>query len=86
MIDIMSDHNMIMVECMVVGKIEEKRKVQNKKWRLRDVNWESFQVCFSERMWGTGNSNSIDELNERLTENVRSAGASKIRGGMQKGS
>ena len=40
MIDIVSDHNMLLVECMVVSKYEEKWKVQKKKWRLKDVNWE----------------------------------------------
>ena len=50
MIDTVLDHTMLMVECMVVGKNEEKKKVQKKKWRLRDVNWENFQVCLSERM------------------------------------
>ena len=29
-------------------------------------------------MWGKGSLESVDELNERLTENVRSAGASKM--------
>ena len=52
--------------------------MHNKKWRLRDVNWENFQVCLSERMWSTGSSDSVDELNERLTENVRNAGANRI--------
>ena len=78
LIDIVSDHNMLMEECMVVGKNEKKSKVQKKKWRLRDANWENFQVCLSEKIWGTGRSESVDELNERLTENMRSGGASKI--------
>ena len=31
MIDIVSDYNILMVECMVVDKQEKKRKVQKKK-------------------------------------------------------
>ena len=67
------DHNVLMVEC----KNEAKKKVQKKKWRLGDVNWENFQVCSSERRWDSGKL-SVDELNERLTENVRCAGFNRI--------
>ena len=78
MIDVVSDHNMLVVECIIGGKTEVKVKKKKRKWRLRDANWENFQVCLSEKMWNAESVQDVDELNERLIDSVRSAGESKI--------
>ena len=44
MTDVVSDHNMLVVECMVGRKSEVKVKEKKMKWRLRDANWENFQL------------------------------------------
>ena len=49
MIDIVSHHNILVVECMASGGKKTKRKNTKKKWRLRDVGWENLQVDLSER-------------------------------------
>ena len=78
-IDVVSDHNMLVVECLTLGgKTEVKVKKKKRKWRLRDANWENFQVCLSEKMWNAESVQDVDELNERLIDSVRSAGESKI--------
>ena len=77
-IDVVSDHNMLVVECMVGRKSEVKVKEKKRKWRLRDANWENFQLCLSEKMWNIESVQDVDELNEKLIENVRSAGVSEI--------
>ena len=41
MIDIVSDHNML-VECMLCGKSEPRAKAKKKDCRLRDSGWENF--------------------------------------------
>ena len=77
-IDVVSDHNMLVVDCMISGKNEVKVKEKKRKWRLRDANWENFQVCLSETMWIPESAQDVDELNERLINSVMSAGVSKI--------
>ena len=78
-IDMVSDHNMLVVECMRnVSKRETERKVRKKKWRLRDAKWEEFQVCVSEHAWDIRDLEDVDVMNERLTKSVRNAGISKI--------
>ena len=77
-IDVVSDHNMLVVDCMIGGKNEVKVKEKKRKWRLRDANWENFQVCLSEKRWNAESVQGVDELNERLVEDVRSAGVSEI--------
>ncbi|XP_050718462.1 uncharacterized protein LOC126999703 [Eriocheir sinensis] len=79
MIDIVSDHNMLTVECGLNDRNEMKEKDRKKKkWRLRDVGWENFQVDLSERNWEPGNLNDVDALNERLVENVRGAAVQHV--------
>lgn len=78
MIDIVSDHNMLTVECGLKGRNEMKEKDRKKKWRLRDVGWENFQVDLSERNWEPGSLNDVDALNERLVENVRGAAVQHV--------
>ena len=44
----------------MVGKV--------RKWRLRDIGWENFQVDLSERRWDDGVSvYDVEHLNERKT-------------------
>ena len=68
------DHNMLVVECMVGRKSEVKVKEKKRKWKLRDANWENFQLCLSEKMWNIESVQDVDEV----IENVRSAGVSEI--------
>ena len=78
-IDIVSDHNMLIVECMRnVGKREPERKIRKKKWRLRDAKWDEFQVCLNESAWDLGSVQDVDVMNERLTEGVRKSAVDKI--------
>ena len=77
-IDIVSDHNMLVVECMLNGREERKVKMKKKKWRLRDADWESFQVELSENRWEHEDLPGVNEMNERFTENVRSAAVRQI--------
>ncbi len=51
MIDVVSDHNMLVVECNLYGRNERKVKQERKKWRLRDVRWEDFQIDLRELDW-----------------------------------
>ena len=46
MIDIVSDHNMLVLECKLYGREGRHAKVKRRKGRLRDVGWENFQVDF----------------------------------------
>ncbi len=40
-----------MVECNLYGRNERKVKNEKRKWKLRDVRWEDFQVDLSEMDW-----------------------------------
>ena len=77
MIDIVSDHNMLVMECMLYGNTGKKSGCK-RKWRLRDVKWEDFQVDLSERSWVDGSVHGVDEINEKLIENIRDAAVSQI--------
>ena len=78
MVDIVSDHNMLVVECLLQGRKEVKVASKSKKWRLRDVGWENFQVDLSERSWDDISVYDVEHLNEKLIENVRSAAENQI--------
>ena len=70
--------HMLVVECLVHGRNEVKVASKKRKWRLRDVGWENFQVDLSARSWDNGGMHDVEYLNERLVEDVRSAAESKI--------
>ena len=44
MVDIVSDHNMMDVECLMQGGSEGRVVGKVRKWRLRDIGWENVQV------------------------------------------
>lgn len=50
---IVSDHNMLVVECMMNGLNEKKKTVEKKKWRLREAQWEDFRVELEKLEWNT---------------------------------
>ena len=78
MIDIVSDHNMLVVECKdTTRKVSEDRR-KKKKWKLRDADWENFQVDLSETSWMNTGMKGVDALNEELVENVKSAAIRQI--------
>ncbi|MPC81000.1 hypothetical protein E2C01_075600 [Portunus trituberculatus] len=78
MIDIVSDHNMLVLECKLNGRDGRNAKVKRKKWRLKDAGWENFQMDLSERRWEDESLTGVDELNDRFVENVKNAAASQI--------
>ena len=78
MIDVVSDHNMLVMECEVYGRKEIKEKTRKRRWRLRDAKWENFQVDLSERDWEDGRVSGVDELNEKFIGNVKEAAANQI--------
>ena len=66
MIDIVSDDNMLVVECRLYSKRETRAKSKKEKWRLKDVGWENFQVDLSERNWEDDSLYNIDDLNANI--------------------
>ncbi|KAK8402452.1 hypothetical protein O3P69_000692 [Scylla paramamosain] len=78
LVDIVSDHNMLVVECLMQGENEVKVASKKKKWRLRDVGWENFQVDLSERSWDDVSVHDVKHLNEKLVEDVRGAAENQI--------
>ena len=78
MVDIVSDHNMLVVECLLQGRKEVKVASKSRKWRQRDVGWENFQIDLSERSWDDISVYDVEHLNEKLIENVRSAAENQI--------
>ena len=79
MVDIVSDHNMMDVECLMQGGSEGRVAGKEREWKLRDIGWENFQVDVSERRWDGGVCvYDVENLNERLVENVRSATEDQI--------
>ena len=80
MVDIVSDHNMMAVECWMQGGSEGRVAGKERKWTLRDIGYENFQVDLSERRWDDGVSSVYDvkHLNERLVENAPSATEEQI--------
>lgn len=48
MIDIVPDRNMLVADCDLCGNNKTKLKREKKKWKLRDVTWEDFQVDLRE--------------------------------------
>ena len=48
-IDIVSDHNILVLECKQYGREGENANTKGRKRRLRDVGWEYFQTDLSER-------------------------------------
>ena len=51
MIDVVSDYNVLIVECMLCAEWEIRPKAKKEKWKLRDVGWEKFEVELNERSW-----------------------------------
>ncbi|MPC24153.1 hypothetical protein E2C01_017229 [Portunus trituberculatus] len=78
-IDIVSDHNILVLECKLYGREGKNANTKGRKWRLRDVGWEHFHVDLSERSWEDERLNGVDKLNDRFVENVKNAAASQIR-------
>lgn len=58
----------------------EKVKTEKKKWRLRDAYWESIQVDLSESGWENEGLLGVNEINEKLTEKVRSVATHQVGG------
>ncbi|MPC47098.1 hypothetical protein E2C01_040833 [Portunus trituberculatus] len=79
MVDIVSDHNKLVMECRMQNENEVKVAGKERRWRLRDVGWGNFQVDLSERRWNDDvNVCDVEHLNEKLVENVRSAAENQI--------
>ena len=79
MVSIVSDHNMMVVECLIQGRSEGSVVGKEKKCRLRDIGWENFRVDLSERRGDDGVSvYDVEHLNEGLFGNVRSAAEEQI--------
>ena len=53
-------------------------KKAKRKWRLTDANWDDFQVCLSEESWDTECLLDVNDMNGRLTENVRNIASNTI--------
>ena len=43
-IDIVSDHNMLVLECKLYGREGKTPNTKRRKWSLRGVVWENFQI------------------------------------------
>ena len=78
MIDVVSDHNMLVVECNFSSRPESGVKRERKKWRLRDARWEDFQVDVAELDWLLESVQGVDEANKVFIENVRGAATRQI--------
>ncbi|MPC42103.1 hypothetical protein E2C01_035716 [Portunus trituberculatus] len=78
MIDIVLDHNMLVLEYKLYGREGKSANTNGRKWRLWDVGWENFQVDLSEQSWEDECLNGVDELNDRFVENVKNAAAIQI--------
>ena len=78
MIDVVSDHNCLIVECKLNGKKVRNEKRSKKKWRMRDANWEEFQVDLREMDWMYENVHNVDEVSKKFVGNVRKAAERKI--------
>ncbi|MPC70150.1 hypothetical protein E2C01_064389 [Portunus trituberculatus] len=78
-VDIVSDHNMLVMEGRMQSGSEVRVVGKERRWKLRDVGWENYQVDLSERRWDDDVSvYDVEHLNERLVENVRSAAENQI--------
>ena len=78
MIDVVSDHNAMVVECKPQYKKVKNERPSLKKWRLREVKWEDFQVELSEMDWLYENACDVDEVNKKFVSNVRKAAIRKV--------
>ena len=76
--DIVLNHNMLVLECNLYGREEKTANTKRRKWRLRDVVWENFQIDLSERNWENERLNGMDEMNDRFVENVKNAAVRKL--------
>ena len=76
--DIVSDHNVLVLECKLYGREGKTANTKRRKWSLRDVVWENFQIDLSERSWENERLNGVDEMNARFVENVENAAVSQI--------
>ena len=77
-IDIVSNHNMLVLECKLHGRECRQAKAKRRKWKLGDVGWENFQADLNGRRWEAESLNGVDELNGRFVENVRNAAVNQI--------
>lgn len=73
MIDIVSDQNMLTIECMLDGRNKVREKGRQKRWRLRNLGWENFQVDLNEKNWECGGVQDVVALKEKLIKNVKGA-------------
>lgn len=76
MIDVVLDHNMLVLECKLNVRDRTNAKAKRRKWTLRDVGLENFRVDLSERNWEDESLNGVDKMNDRFVENERDAAAS----------
>lgn len=75
MIDIMHEHNILVMKYKLSGREEIKVKMKKKNWGIKDVNLNSFQVGLSERRWENESSLEVNGIIERFTKNMRTDAA-----------
>ncbi len=71
MIDVATDHNVLVLN-WIGAKSEKKseRRIKQKRWKMRDVKWDDFQVELSEIDFVCGGTveNANSELREKITK------------------
>jgi hypothetical protein len=75
--DITTDHNVICVTLQIGSEKKDTRLKMKRKWKLRDADWNSFQVDVSEMNWTTSKT-SISEISEEFTDKVNKIGSKCI--------